>query len=390
MNYDLSQIRDGFLGLVKFKRDFYANTIDSDLIGTSASKLYFNSGTNPLVTLRNINAIVPLASDLSFDTWSALTTYSKDDVVISSSKYYRSKVNTNLNHLVTDTDYWFETTITGIYVREKIWSVIETVISEVIKSDKLFDHKKLYNLTDNSDLITNSSNFVGFEVNFKSSDHLLVTINKIASQFSENESFTLYLYNQNTKVKEITITSNSKELSFDDIDDVDLSGEGRWFLYYDQDDLTGQAYNWPLYSNSSYIDIKSFEVPNTTTDFINSVNSWSFNSYGLGLDYSVKCDLTSFLLSNKLIFAEAIHLQFQYTILETFLYNPDVKFSVEGRNMELQAIQEKIAWELKSGEKFSLGKRLQDTYKNLLKSLDFGEPALPGANDIPITFNSFG
>jgi hypothetical protein len=196
------------------------------------------------------------------------------------------------------------------------------------------------------------------------------------------------LYNQNTLVKTFSITTIAKEFSFTDITDITISGEGRWFLFYDQDSLSGEAYNWPVRS-TRYVDILPFEVPNTTIDFT-SINSFGLNNYGLGLDFSVFADLTPFILTNIQMFAETVHLQWQYDILQMFLTNPDIEINANQRNIDSANIRELLLIELKGDTKHSLASQLERAYRMLVKSLDFNEVALPGENDNSITFNSFG
>jgi hypothetical protein len=202
----------------------------------------------------------------------------------------------------------------------------------------------------------------------------------------------VYLYNQNTLVDTIALSDlTTKTFEFTDITDQDLSGEGRWFLFYDQDDLSGEAYNWPVNNHSIFTDIMSFEVANTTTDFVNDVSAYGTNSYGLGLDYSVYANLTQFILDNKQAFVDVIHLQWQYDILELFMLNPEVRVNLEGRNIEKEEIRNYLIGELKSENENSLVSRLNIAYKRLRKnSLNFDEVALPGENEQTITFNSYG
>jgi hypothetical protein len=200
---------------------------------------------------------------------------------------------------------------------------------------------------------------------------------------------TMYLYKQNTLVTSFDITNTAKELTFTDITDLVISGEGRWFLFYDQDQLTGQAYN-SVIGSSKYVDILPFEVPNTTTDFINDVTAFGSNSYGLGLDLSVYADLTPFIVANKQMFSECIQMQWQHDILYMFLANPDAMINANERNMSRQTLQEMLLLEIHGDNKHSLASQMEVAYHKLKRSLDFKEVALPGENNNLITFNSFG
>ena len=398
MNYDLSQILAAFYskGLVKFKRDYVVTSLvgslDNDLFGSSSSGKYFNQGVNPLITLKNIEALMPSSSDMTVSAWSNAVTYGIDECASATSVYYRSKVLGNLNHAVSDAAYWTVTSLMSIWIRQKLNGVIEAVLSKCFLADKLIDHQKAYIITNNDDTIVNSGNYVGYEIRPTNSDNLKIVLNRIGTQFSANQTnLNLYLYKNNTLVTTIALSSLvAGEFNFTDITDAELSGEGKWYLFYNQDNLTGVAYNWPVNFSSSYTDIYPFEVANTTTDFVNDVSAYTVNSYGLGLDYSIYADLTQFILTNISMFAEVIQLQWQYDILELFLLNPEVKLNLNQRNIDRNETREILLGELKSETAYSLASRLSRAYKNLLKSLDFGDITLPGDDEQFITFNSFG
>lgn len=395
MNYDLQTVQSAFMSLIKFKRDYtytsLVGNLDSDLLGVSDSGKYFNTGVNPLITLRNIENLMPNAADMNVAAWSETTTYGIDDCVSSGETYYRSKVADNLNHAVGLTTYWAETTLMSIWVRHKINGVFDTVLSKAMLADKLFEHIRMYQNADDDDTIENAGNYVGFEIRPKNSEHLRLIINRIATQFSENQtSLNLYLYKQNTLVNTFSLSSLiADELAFTNVTDYEITGEGRWFLFYDQDDLTGEAYNWNVYNTYGFSDIMPFEVVNTTTDFVNDVSAYTYNSYGLGLDISVYVNLTNFILDNKQAFAEVIHLQWQSDILELFLLNPEIQLNEGQRNIDKDKTREYLIGELKSETEHSLASKLSKAYHILRKSLDKGDIALP-ENDTPTAiFNTY-
>jgi hypothetical protein len=385
MNFDLSQIQTALLSEIKFKADNYTSTLDASLIGVSNSGRYYNIGVNPLITLRNVLSFMLPASSWVVPTYSGTDTYLKDDLVVSASIYYVSLQDNNIGHAVNLTTWWKVTTLESVWIKNKLLGVFESVLSKSILTSPILDHAKLYSISDDSDLIVNASNYVGFEIRPKSSDHLKITINRISGQFSEDENVTMYLYKNNTLVTSFAITG-SADFAFTDITDIDLTGEARWFLFYDQDDLTGQAYN-SVMNDSKLVCIKPFEVPNTTTDFINDVNSYTSNSYGLGIDISVTADLTQFILSNIQVFVECIHLQWQYDILEMFFTNPEVRITLNERNISSDKVSEYIMIDLRGDTKHSLASKLDRAYKKLIDALDFQDPALPGSNDNYVTFN---
>lgn len=396
MNYDLQSVQSAFMSLIKFKRDYvytsFVGNLDSDLLGVSDSGKYYNSGVNPLITLRNIEALMPISTDMSVAAYSASVTYGIDDCATSGGIYYRSKVANNLNHAVNLTEYWAVTTLMSIWIRNKLNGVFDTVLSKAMLSNKLFEHIRLYQNATNNDLIANAGNFVGYEIRPKNSEHLRIILNRIATQFSESQSsLDVYLYKQNTLMSTISLsTLVAGEIVFTNITDQEITGEGRWFLFYNQDDLTGEAYNWNVYDENGFVDILPFEIINTTTDFINDVSAYTYNSYGLGIDASVYGNLTNFIIDNKHAFAESIHLQWQADILELFLLNPDFQANSSQRNIDRSETRDYLIGELKAETEHSLASKLNKAYQILRKSLQKNDIALPGNNEEIVTFNSYG
>lgn len=381
--YNLSEILSSFITLVKFKKEYDSTALDSDLMGTSLSGRYFNQGVSSLVTLKNILKILPLTTDLSIPSYSGTDTYGYNDYVTSGGKYYYSLVDSNTGNLVTDTDYWRETTINSIYLRSKVLSSIETILSKTVQSKYLVESEKNFCIGTGEDTVSNSSKKVGFEIRIKGSDHLKMILNRISTQFSVSESFNIYLYRQNTLVYTISATANT-DLSWITAD-KELS-QDRWFLFYDQDDLNGEAYNTRFYYNSEYAEIIPFEIDNTETDLL-AITSYTQDSYGLGIDFSIFPDLTNTIKQNKMAYAEVLQLQFNYDMLELFRMNPDHIFTILNRRVEGE-LKEYIEYELKGDGRHSLVSRLDRSLKKLIDS--FKGDKMFEKEDNFITFNSYG
>lgn len=64
-----------------------------------------------IVALDKDNRVIPITTEQYMGTYSTSTTYSKDDIVVSSSKYYKSLANSNKNKAVSNTSYWTKITM---------------------------------------------------------------------------------------------------------------------------------------------------------------------------------------------------------------------------------------------------------------------------------------
>lgn len=395
MNYDLSVIQPEFLSLVKFKPDFDTDYLDAELIGVSLSGRYFNSGVSSVVTLKNIFDFMPLVSNWNIPAYSDMEPYYTGQIVsntvASVITYYISLKDVNKGKAVTDTIYWKPTTLQSVWLKGKVYETIEQVLSKSLDTDVLIDHELLYTISDLSDTITETSNYVGFEIRPNNSEYLKIIINQIGAQFTEtNTDVPIYLYNQNTQVASGTFDNVANQFSWSDQTGVEITGQGRWFLFYDQAAISGNACNWDFYlanKYSKFVEVLPFEVPNTTTNFMQDVSGYTENSYGLGLNISVKSDLTNFLKQNKFAFPECIQLQFAYNIIEMMVVNSEMRSNTTQKKLQANL----LLAELKAESKHSLVSKLDRAYKILRKSLSFGDVCLPDATaNSFITHTNFG
>jgi hypothetical protein len=396
MNYNIDTILTSLSGLVKFRPDFDTDNLDNDLIGTSDSGLYFNSGVNGLITLKNIFALSQNTTKWNISAWADSVTYQKNQVVSVSGDYYYSLSNDNLNkNPASDKTNWQKSTLQSIWIRREIWSTIEQVMADVVKASPLIDHELLYRVCDTTNRLTNDSKFVGFEIRPRNSEHLKVVLNRVSAQFSEaNTDLTLYLYNQNTKVAEFLISNEANDLRWTSLSsENELSGHGkRWFLFYDQDDITGHAitHEFVLHNKvSAFVDLLPFEVPNTTTNFLKDVDGYTGESYGLGLDLTISCDLTQFIITNKMSFAKLLQYQFAFRMLDLFVFNPEARENLERFNISVN--REIIMAELRSENKNSIVSILNNEKTRVRNALKFGDVCLPCDNENTIyNLSNFG
>jgi hypothetical protein len=152
--------------------------------------------------------------------------------------------------------------------------------------------------------------------------------------------------------------------------------------------LEGEAINTRFVYFSEHCDIIPVEVDNTEDNLL-SITSYTENSYGLGIDFSIIPDQTAFIQKNRLSFAETLQLQFNYDMLEMFQLNPDNTISSMERHMASQQITDLLAFELKSDAKHSLVTRLTKSYDKLVKSFENGDKVFENENNF-IEFNSYG
>ena len=169
---------------------------------------------------------------------------------------------------------------------------------------------------------------------------------------------------------------------------------GAWFLCYNQNELPAgmQALNvskdWSVEpcqtclggsieswrQMTKYLQVSPFGI-HAPLDFhdypemfdIGEIGYTNTMNYGLNVEISVGCDLSDFIISQRLIFANVIQKQVAATVLRTLAMNPEVRVN---RN-QLNATRDELLYELDGapqGRATGLGYELKQAYKAL--SLD--------------------
>lgn len=389
--YNLSDISAKFFSdkLITFKSSLNSTSIvfAPELTGVSKSNRYFNTGVHPVINIENIEAFLPVLSGYTITAYSDGTTYGNynetfnlSDIVSSGGKYYISIASNNLNHAVNLTAYWTETTLLSLILKDKIRSSIEVVMSNLITPNFIEDNVYAYRIANTAnDLIENTSKLVGFRINPISSDHLLFVINQLGLHFEGVETITFYLYNQNTLVSSFDLTSVAGYFEWKDLPQIEIeSNKGAYYLFYDQDELTGRAIgNNTIFQNGmfKYANITPIEFSSISDlSTIDSSNLVYDKNYGMNLNFTISYSLTNFIKQHLVQFAECIQKQFEYDMVSMMCYNPDAQICAREMNVNT----ERLMFELKSYEGDTVIKRLSSAYKQMkatLKRLGYKDQA---------------
>lgn len=402
--YNLSDINAKFFTdkLITFKSSLNSTTIvfAPELTGVSKSNRYFNSGVHPVINIENIEAFLPVLSGYVITAYSAGTTYgnynstfSLSDIVSSGGKYYISIASSNLNHAVNQTAYWTETTLLSLILKDKIRSSIEVVMSNLIQPNFIEDNVFAYRVAESTDLIENTGKLVGFRINPISSGHLLFVINQIGLHFEGIETITFYLYNQNSLVSSFDLTTQAGLFEWKDLTTaVEITANsGPWYLFYDQDELTGRAIgDNTIFTNAMFkyanITPVEFSALSDLTDIDDSHLVYDKN-YGLNINFTISYSLTNFIKQHLSQFAECIQKQFEYDMISMMCYNPDAQICARERNINTES----LLFELKSFESDTVIKRLSSAYKQMkttLKRLGYKDQAFTVNEDDAFSIGS--
>lgn len=231
-----------------------------------------------------------------------------------------------------------------------------------------------------NDLIVNQNRFVGFQIRVKAFTGLQLLINQIGTQFSGQQTFTLYLFHtsQSEPIKEIEVTTSDKNGWKWNLTDLELSAfeaaqyhGGVFVLGYYQDDIAVQAVNYSNFNwdkgecgscNNSYAGIwKSIRnhyqvypiyVPQggfTKGEMFDLEDAFYINnqSWGLNLKLSVRCDLTSFFIQNKFVFKNLLAYKVVHKVLNMMKFSQEVNYIEENiKNMIIRDLEGDIETKL--------------------------------------------
>jgi hypothetical protein len=296
---------------------------DSELTDIPTSGLYINSGVHPSITNENLLEFLP-KTVITFLAWSDSIDYKvftetrnkKDIVIISNGKIYQS-IKEGIGQYPSQENslYWLETNINSLRIKNFIEKVKDRVYTDLSLDKRLINNQFLY---DNGDVATTLLNdYAGWVIEPKGSDYVSFRINQISIQKSGTTPINLYVINQNTLVKTITITPNNGELNFVNTDIV-LSGKGVFKLVIDSTDV------FVGYKN---VDPKRFDgfVAYTTngTGETPETSKYTYSTYGngIGLNITAYLDSKVYIDNNLSNFGSFVKATFEYMVFQMFMHN---------------------------------------------------------------------
>ena len=350
---------------------------DSELTNIPSSGLYINSGVHPSITNENLLEFLPKTA-INFSQWSAETDYgiftetrNKKDIVKHTGKIYQSiKIGINQDPSTEGSLYWLETNMNSLRMKNFIEKVKDKVYTDLSLNKRLINNQYLY---DNGDIATTLLNdYAGWVIEPKGSDYVSFRINQVSIQKSGTTPVNLYIINQNTLVKTITITPNNGELNFVNTDIV-LSGKGVFKLVIDSTDV---------FVGNKNIDPKRFDgfVAYTTNGTGNApeTSKYTYSTYGngIGLNITTYLDSKVYIENNLSNFGSFVRAAFEYMAFQLFMHNSN---NASNRVTRIQMADNILMAELKEtkadtvvarylNEKRMAIKMLEKTFDTQLKS----------------------
>lgn len=414
----ITEIQDNLLHLIGWRQSYDSNDGIhlSESLTQSDSGLYYQD-VHPLLTLQNLSSLAPDFQNYDFPEHDSEKPYKKDEVVKATvndiSKLFKAKQNVPADILITNTEYWAETNPFSEWLETKTKASITKAVNRFINEKiakgtfkALCEKKTLFDGTGRiCDIVKNKQNLVGFEIVPIRSKGVTTKINRIGLQFTESGEYTVILmhssqiepYYQETFVKK---TNNSMEW-FTPSEDLYLPYEsdkvdagGSWYLCYLQSKLPENSNaiyknrdwskgpcnecsrheydSWKIWSR--FLEVHPFSVNEELLTFDdetlqmwdveNNIYDYTTN-YGINLDITIACDITDFIIDQKLLMDDYICKSLAVDFLREFAYNPNVRTNRHSINASRQDILYELDGDSSSMKKSGLSYQLENALKAL-------------------------
>lgn len=421
-------IQDKLLHLIGWKQSY--NTSDvriSEALTESESGIYFQQ-IHPLLTLQNISCVAPDFKNTVFPDYISNVEYNKGDIVMYNEKLYKAKQKALSKEPNIEYEYWIETNPFSEWLEDKTKASIQKAIMRYCNEKiaqgtykALCENKTLFDGTGRLvDTVKNKKNLVGFEIVPIRAKGVTTKINKIGLQFTEPGEYTIYLMHSSMDapvkiIKLNKIRKNSIEwFSLNDVylpyQSEDNDAGGSWYLCYFQSELPegSQAIrknkDWSKEPCSScsrreylawmawskYIEVHPFFVNEELVQAVNfnddfnddfmkqSIHLWDAeynqytydNNYGLNLELTISCDITDFIIEQRMVFQDIIAKQVAIDMLREFAYNANVRTNRHSINASRPDILYEIDGDSSSMKNSGLSYQLDMAFKALKVSTE--------------------
>lgn len=412
-----NDIQEKLLHLIGWEQNYDTSDLKiSDALTVSESGLYFQQ-IHPLLTLQNMSCIAPDFKNITFPEYNSEKEYSKGNVVDYQGTQYKALQKAQGKQPDIESEYWVETNLFSEWLESKTKASIQKAIARYCNektvegtNKPLCESRTLFDGTGRLvDTVKNKKNLVGFEIIPVRAKGVTTKINKICLQFTKAGEYTLYLMHSSMDapvkiIKLNKIRDNSAEwFTVDDLylpyQSEDNDAGGSWYLCYFQSELPegSQAIRknkdwskepcgscsrrellaWMAWSK--YLEIHPFfvneELINTKDKSLHlwdvENNQYTYdNNYGLNLEVTVSCDITDFIIEQRMMFQDVIAKQVAVDMLREFAYNSNVRTNRHSINASRLDILYEVDGDSSSMKKSGLSYQLDMAFKAIKLSTE--------------------
>lgn len=386
--YRLKDIQKELATLVGWRQSYDRDAKIDESLTVSDSGVMFQDA-HPLVTLKNIESIMPLDYHLRYPEYRDTDTYNPGDKVVHGKDVLTLRpdvweaITENVGVEPSDGDNWKRYNPLSDYLRElnerATTNTVTRFINEKLISGETKTLLERTNFFDGSGKINNeidpTGSIVGFEILPVRSMGVTTKIEKIGLQFNKNGRVKLYLMHTSQvepiKTFDLEYTKGGSYQWFDVGTDVFLpymsettSPGGMWYLCYDERELPmgmyainiskdfsrdpcgtcniGSVQSWR--ELTKYIRISPFRVDVSPSE--DGLKMWDIQNnmytsakcYGINVQVSVSCDITDFIVQSKYMFTHAIVMQMAAYILRELALNPNVRQNANQLNIDRETL----------------------------------------------------
>jgi hypothetical protein len=424
-----NDIQEKLLHLIGWEQNYDTSDLKiSDALTVSESGLYFQQ-IHPLLTLQNMSCIAPDFNNITFPEYNSEKEYSKGNVVDYQGTQYKALQKAQGKQPDIESEYWVETNLFSEWLESKTKASIQKAIARYCNektvegtNKPLCESRTLFDGTGRLvDTVKNKKNLVGFEIIPVRAKGVTTKINKICLQFTKAGEYTLYLTHSSMDapvkiIKLNKIRDNSAE--WFTVDDLYLPYQseyndagGSWYLCYFQSELPEgsqairkdkdwskepcgscsrrELITWMAWSK--YLEIHPFfvneELINTEDESLHlwdaENNQYTYdNNYGLNLEVTVSCDITDFIVEQRMMFQDVIAKQVAVDMLREFAYNSNVRTNRHSINASRLDILYEVDGDSSSMKKSGLSYQLDMAFKAIkLSTSGIDRVCLPCRNN---------
>lgn len=393
-----------------------AKAIDDNLTQTE-SGLYFQ-GAHPLLTLDNMEAIMPDDWGIQYPVWDALTQWKQNKVVQygndtnGNKLFWKAKADNVGEEPTEDSLFWSKYNILSDFLERMTRNGIATAIQTFTQIKQL--DKETRNLLERRTFfdgagriratLQNNHKLVGFEIVPVRAMGVTAKIEKIGLQMTGGTGVVrMYLFHSSQidpiKTFDLNFTVTNGGFQWFPLTDCYLpyisdknNAGGSWFLCYNQDELPagmeainvskdwsrepcgtcnmGSVEVWR--ELTKYLQVTPF-MYNAPETFAEYPELWDIayamytrtQNYGLNCEITIGCDLTDFIISQRQIFQTVIQRQVAAIALRTLAMNPNVRVNRNQSNATRMDILYELDGNTSGVRPGGLGYDLKKSYEAL-------------------------
>lgn len=375
--YRLKEIQDALLHVVGWEQSYDpAKAIDNYMTETE-SGLYFQ-GAHPLLTLDNMESIMPDDWGIQYPVWDALTQWKQNKVVQygndtnGNKLFWKAKADNVGEEPTEDSLFWSKYNILSDFLERMTRNGIATAIQTFTQIKQL--DKETRNLLERRTFfdgagriratLQNNHKLVGFEIVPVRAMGVTAKIEKIGLQMTGGTGVVrMYLFHSSQidpiKTFDLNFTVTNGGFQWFPLTDCYLpyisdknNAGGAWFLCYNQDELPagmeainvskdwsrepcgtcniGSVEVWRELTKYLQVTPFMYHAPETFAEYpelwdIAQTLYTRTQNYGLNCEITIGCDLTDFVISQRAIFQTVIQRQVAAIALRTLAMNPNVR-----------------------------------------------------------------